>query len=531
MDTLVQAEQQLPTSRFTTTAHSKEVEWLGGGAPESLTRSEQEYENAKALYKMHSSWPDARLLMTGWRHLPSRETMSELIPMFLHGIDGIFPHLFDHGQFIQDFGCGNVPPVLLLAICSLSWSLFSPNRSSPRYHNAVGRHAAISLEIALTQYETPCVPIIQTYLLLSLQFHSYDEHNRGMMLSGMALRMASYLKLDPQSELYTFADNYEQADWSRHAKLRRDFGIWETCVHMERFSSFLLGSPRSATDTVFSSLSSRGILFGEEVSIDEPVGQDPLFRAQECAKPPIASGPFDDLSGPASYLLGHVGQLMEIWDVTVSLYHHQVDVSLDDALNSKLQRHRAQEALKSWSKRLPSELQWHGGLVLSKATGAFLPRLLMMHCLYFTIDIFLQSLTARDRPRQPPIDSMKAFATAAEYCVLRSAVQIAWLIHARWPAVQALPVFGYSALYAADILAHATVEEQPEIAAIARERLGWCMQFLEHAKKRWLPFRTRVAKLRTHYTLLTLDSRGLDDRLEYKQPCPFLITCITTPLL
>jgi hypothetical protein len=91
---------------------------------------------------------------------------------------------------------GQVPPVLVLAVCAISarFSSHPDVKTEPAFLRGEN-WASAAREIALKRYDSPNITILIVYLLLGLHEFGTCQGGRSWMLGGMAQRMAYALQL------------------------------------------------------------------------------------------------------------------------------------------------------------------------------------------------------------------------------------------------------------------------------------------------------------------------------------------------
>lgn len=137
-----------------------------------------------------------RLLQEGADQLPSHELQIHLAEVYFDYVYGQSYHLLHKPSFMRKLEVGQVPPVLILAVCAISarFSSHPEVRTEPAFLRGEN-WASAAREIALKRYDSPNITILIVYLLLGLHEFGTCQGGRSWMLGGMAQRMAYALQL------------------------------------------------------------------------------------------------------------------------------------------------------------------------------------------------------------------------------------------------------------------------------------------------------------------------------------------------
>ena len=178
------------------------------------------------------------LLTEGAEHLPSPELQQHLAEVFFDYVYGQSYHLLHKPSYLRKLESGQLPPVLVLAVCAISarFSSHPEIRSEPAFLRGE-QWAKPAREIALKRYDTPNITILIAYLILGLHEFGTCQGGRSWMLGGMAQRMAYALQLHKDLD-----DGGQQKDPNGKNNLSftdreiRRRTMW-ACFMMDRFNS------------------------------------------------------------------------------------------------------------------------------------------------------------------------------------------------------------------------------------------------------------------------------------------------------
>jgi len=199
--------------------------------------------------------------------LPSRSTLLKLVEIYFTHVNNQTYGFLHRPTFLRHIEEGKVPDGLLYSICAIS-ARFSANhapppinrqstKEPPPYH-AGEPYAVEARRLALRDFDKPTVQNVQTLLLLALHDFGGKKGQKAWMFAGMAIRMASALRLnrevdgDPigvetapgmsESQLAygvpepTRSSTREKVSWTEREVRRRTF--W-ACFVMDVLSNFL----------------------------------------------------------------------------------------------------------------------------------------------------------------------------------------------------------------------------------------------------------------------------------------------------
>jgi hypothetical protein len=137
--------------------------------------------------------------------LPPRSVLLKLVEIYFTHVNNQTYGFLHRPTFLRYIEEGKVPDGLLYSICAVS-ARFSTTHAPPPLpyqssketsaYNAGELYATEARELALREFDKPTVPNVQTLLLLALHDFGAKKGHRAWMFAGMAMRMASALRLN-----------------------------------------------------------------------------------------------------------------------------------------------------------------------------------------------------------------------------------------------------------------------------------------------------------------------------------------------
>jgi len=137
--------------------------------------------------------------------LPPRNVLLKLVEIYFTHVNNQTYGFIHRPTFLRHIEENKVPDGLLYSICAIS-ARFSAshapaplprqaNKEFPAYH-AGEPYAIEARRLALRDFDKPTVQNVQTLLLLALHDFGSKKGQKAWMFAGMAIRMASALRLD-----------------------------------------------------------------------------------------------------------------------------------------------------------------------------------------------------------------------------------------------------------------------------------------------------------------------------------------------
>jgi hypothetical protein len=140
--------------------------------------------------------------------LPARNTLLKLVEIYFTRVNNQTYGFLHRSTFLRHLEEGKVPDGLLYSICAIS-ARFSPTDAPPPLPRQSGQqakdtapytagepYAVEARKLALRDFDKPTVQNVQTLLLLALHDFGCKKGQKAWMFAGMAIRMASALRLN-----------------------------------------------------------------------------------------------------------------------------------------------------------------------------------------------------------------------------------------------------------------------------------------------------------------------------------------------
>lgn len=137
--------------------------------------------------------------------LPPRTVLLKLVEIYFTHVNNQIYGFLHRPTFLRHIEEGKVPDGLLYSMCAIS-ARFSPKhvppslprqstKEKPAYH-AGEPYAIEARKLALREFDKPSIENVQTFLLLALHDFGCKKGQKAWMFAGMAIRMATALRLN-----------------------------------------------------------------------------------------------------------------------------------------------------------------------------------------------------------------------------------------------------------------------------------------------------------------------------------------------
>lgn len=465
----------------------------GASDAKQQTQLETEKEPLKTIDADEHS-----LLREGADQLPDKAIQEHLAEVFFDFVYGQSYHLLHKPSFMRKLSQGQVPPVLMLAVCAMSarYSNHPAVRTEPAFLRGE-QWAKPARDISLRRYDQPNITILIVYLILGVHEFGTCQGGRSWMFGGMAQRMAYALQLhqdldhdpkrsngDEKSEL-TFTDR----------EIRRRT-MW-SCFLLDRFSS-------SGTD--------RPTFVGpEHIRAQLPI-KEKLFNME-------ITGPTEDLQGnvpnPVDPETGQVADARENMGVAaytirlVAIWGEVIDyLNLGgkqrdqcSMWDEKSTYQRLQKSSTEWKETLPAWLSYTPENLASHASEKTANQFLFMHIVYNQVILFMNRFalpfpgSRQVYPRDMPQQFLSSSAEAAQ----EAANNISALVHEGMDHIVVAPFAGYAAFFSSTVHIHGAFSQNPTLEASSKQNLAWNVKYLSKMKKHWGMFHFVTENLRDLY--------------------------------
>ena len=435
-----------------------------------------------------------QLLMEGAEHLPPKELQQHLAEVFFDHLYGQTYHLLHKPSYMRKLAAGNLPPVLVLAVCAIAarFSTHPQVRSEPAFLRGEG-WATIAREISLKRYDTPNITILIVYLILGLHEFGTCQGGRSWMLGGMAQRMAYALRLHQDLDYDPYSKEMEKLSPLDREIRRRT--MW-ACFMMDRFNS-------SGTE--------RPMLVSEQslrlqLPVKEQFFQMEIFGPTEGLHGHIPHMVADE-TGQFSNAQENMGvgayqiRLVALWGRLISYLNlggREQDQHPLWSPESKLAEIR--EQVKEFKASLPEHLAYTAENLQNHVSDRLGNQFIFMHLTCNQVVLFMNrfALPLAASPRIPK-GIPTEFISEASDAAIDAANQISSLINDAMEQRVVAPFSGYCAFFASTVHLKGVFSTNAEIRETAKQNLAHNVKFLSRMKKYWGMFHFLAEHLKELY--------------------------------
>ncbi|KAK3217209.1 hypothetical protein GRF29_1g2277031 [Pseudopithomyces chartarum] len=439
---------------------------------------------------------DTSLLTEGAESLPPKDIQEHLAEVYFDYVYGQSYPLLHKPSFMRRLAKGDVPPVLILAICAISarFSTHPQLRSEPCFLRG-DNWGEKAREIALRRYDAPNITILIVYLLLGLHEFGTCQGGRSWMFGGMAQRMAYALQLHKELEYDPSVPEPDRKPLSLTDREIRRRTMW-SCFLMDRFNS-------SGTD--------RPLFVHEQyVEVQLPVKehlyvheiQAPTENLDGDVPNPVApdSGQLSDPRenmGVTAYTI----RLVCIWGKLIKYMNlGGKERETEPMWSPKSTFHIIKKEAKEFKDALPEMLVYSPENLKSHAIGRTANSYLYLHVLYQQIILFLHRFSLPSRAgSRPPKEMPHDFLTESARTALDAANQISILINEAIDHNVVAPFAGYSAFFSSTVHVHGVFSKNPKLEAQSKKYLAYNVRYLSKMKKYWGMFHYIAENLKELY--------------------------------
>ncbi|KAH7047394.1 zinc finger transcription factor 1 [Macrophomina phaseolina] len=441
--------------------------------------------------------PENSLLAEGLESLPPKEIQEHLAEVYFDYCYGQSYPLLHKPSFMRRLAAGQVPPVLVLAVCAISarFSTHPQIRTEPAFLRGEV-WASRAREIALKRYDTPNITILITYLLLGLHEFGTCQGGRSWMFGGMAQRMAYALQLhrdldhDPLGK-----ENGDRAELSFTDREIRRRTMW-SCFLMDRFNS-------SGTDRPL-------FVSGQFIKVQLPI-REHYFQME-------IPGPTEDLEGnvqnPVSDDAGQLADAKENMGVVAYLVRAVAiwgRLIMFNNLGGKEQERvpiwspqstfqELKKAAYEFKAALPERLAYTQENLQNHITEKTANQFIFLHIVYHQIILFLNRFALPSHAgSRPPQDMPHQFLTEAAHAALDAANQISLLVNEAMNYNVVVPFAGYCAFLSSTVHIRGVFSKNPKLEMASKRYLAYNVKFLSKMKKYWGMFHFVAENLKDLY--------------------------------
>ncbi|KAG9947015.1 hypothetical protein KCU85_g6151, partial [Aureobasidium melanogenum] len=441
---------------------------------------------------------ERRLLQEGADQLPSHELQIHLAEVYFDYVYGQSYHLLHKPSFMRKLEVGQVPPVLILAVCAISarFSSHPDVKTEPAFLRGES-WASAAREIALKRYDSPNITILIVYLILGLHEFGTCQGGRSWMLGGMAQRMAYALQLhkdlDHDTSTRATENNAELTFTDREIRRRT---MW-ACFMMDRFNSSGTERPLFVNDQyIQAQLPVKEHFFQFEIPGTTEVLEGPVPENNEKPGPHALSA--TENMGVAAYMI----RLVAIWGRVIrymNLGGRERDK--EPMWSTKSEFHAIKEAVREWQTGLPSTLTWSQENLETHASEKIANQFIFMHLICNQIICFTNrfALPSPGSKSASVRDTPQAFITESGRAALDAANQISVLINEAMDHRVVAPFAGYCAFFSSTVHIYGVFSKNPALEASSKQNLATNIKYLTRMKKHWGMFHFVTENLKDLY--------------------------------
>lgn len=488
----------LPGAPPKTSAASKKrgAEEAFGNDLDEWAKSRSANPDASGSASRNKESDDTSLLTEGIESLPPKDIQEHLAEVYFDYVYGQSYPLLHKPSFLRRLAKGDVPPVLILAICAISarFSTHPQLRSEPCFLRG-DNWGEKAREIALRRYDAPNITILIVYLLLGLHEFGTCQGGRSWMFGGMAQRMAYALQLHKECEYDPSVPETDRKPLSLTDREIRRRTMW-SCFLMDRFNSSGTDRPLFVHEQYIEvQLPVKEHLYVHEI-------QAPTEDLEGNVPNPVApdsgqlSDPHENM-GVTAYTI----RLVCIWGKLVKYMNlGGKEREPEPMWAAKSTFHIIKKDAKEFKDALPEMLAYSPENLKSHAIGRTANSYLYLHILYQQIILFLHRFSLPSRAgSRPPKEMPHDFLTESARTALDAANQISILINEAMDHNVVAPFAGYSAFFSSTVHVHGVFSKNPKLEAQSKKYLAYNVKYLSKMKKFWGMFHYIAENLKELY--------------------------------
>lgn len=465
-------------------------------AVEAFAPSESE-EHSKSHAHSFMDKSETSSLMEGVEHLPSTEIQQHLAETYFDFCYGQPYHLLHKPSFMRRLRAGTIPPVLMLAVCSIS-ARFSthpffageqPSLRGEQWANEARRIAARSVG-------EPNMTIVIVVTLLALYDFGSCQGGRAWMYAGIGMRMCYALQLNQEHD-YETAEGADPSNTggpnSKKDKLLspelsftdqeiRRRTMW-ACFLMDCFNSS--GTKRPSFDHI------------PNIKIQLPI-KEQFFQME-------IPGQTEDVYGnPGNVILpdDHVGsqnprdnmgvaaylvKILALWWSVVS-YTNSGRMHDDPRPPWSTESDFVKLRVKVYAflQELPKPLRWSLETLRNHEAEKVANQFCFMHIVYQQIVLFMHKFTIPAFPgaKLPP-QMPDRFRDEARKSALEAAVKISKILEASGEGQLTAPFVSYCTFASSTVHIWGIFSGMKGVMDPCKKHLGINMRYLQQMKKYW----------------------------------------------
>lgn len=437
------------------------------------------------------------LLTEGAEYLPPMDIQEHLSEVFFDCVYGQSYLLLHKPSFMRRLANGNIPPVLMLAICAISarFSTHPSLNTSPNFLRGES-WASPARAIVERRHFEPNITILTVMLILGLHYFGTCEGGLSWSFGGQAMRMAYALQLHRELDhdpLGRTKDKASELSFTDREIRRRT--MW-ACFMMDRFNSSGTERPSFGNEEYMHiqlPIKESHFQLGIPGATESLDGETPT---------PISPG-LGQISDPQQNMgvASYVIRAVAIWGRIVkylNLGGKEKDPQPLWSPHSHFAELRKQTETLQHS--LPSFLEFNQENLQNHAAERVANQFLYLHIIIQQVILFLNRFAIPVSPGvRPPKDMPKQFLADSGQIVVKAANQISTLIELSAPHSLTVPFAGYCAYASSTVQIWGIFSKNPQLEATSKENLRHNYKYLNKMKNYWGMFHYMAESVKQIY--------------------------------
>lgn len=426
-----------------------------------------------------SAYDERTLLSEGRNRLPPLHIQQHLAETYFEYVYGQSYHLLHKPSFMTKLAAGNIPPVLILAVCAISarFSNHEEVKKDPPFLR--GEHwSDAAREIAQRRFDFPNITILIVLLLLGLHEFGTCQGGRSWMLGGMAHRMAYALQLHKDLEYDPCAGRTGERLSTTDREIRRRT-MW-ACFLMDRFNSSGTQRPMFASEPSLElQLPLKESMFEQELSgltetLHNAEAKDPSMTPDEAHKR-------QDSMGVAAYMI----RVIALWGRIVQYVNlgdrerDQYPVWHDDSGWRQLVI-----SAQSFFDTLPDSMKYCEANLKVHDSNREANQFIYLHIVFHQCVLFLNRHALPPKP-SPHGESPKEFVMKSHEQSAGAAENLSILLEKAKEYRVVAPFAGFCAYMSSTVQVRTAFSSNKDVQQRAKKNLRTNVGYLDYMKAYW----------------------------------------------
>lgn len=446
--------------------------------------------------------------------LPPAEIQEHLTEIYFDYVYGQSYYLLHKPSHMQKLKKGTVPPILTLAICAVS-ARFSTHpkiiKDSPPFMRGMQWANYAQDLLLLNSFDKPNLTAITVCLILGLHEFGTCRGTRSWMHAGMAMRMASALRLHQKQvdELESAGDIEKAAKLSFVDREIRRRCMWGAFM-MDRFNSSGIERPMIIKiEDLDCQLPIKEQYFQMDISGTTEQVEDYVRKPQDEMSNSNSTRSKRTNMDIAAYNV----RMVALWGQVVQHMNHGGRLSDDFPMWSNRSRwHALSEQIRDFKAALPDELRLSRENLETHAARRTANQFLFLHIAYGQTNLFLHRYAFPAIAMYTPCKGEPVeFVNNGKKAAIEAACAVSTLMQDATAHKVVVPFAGYAAYMSAAIHIYGVFSRDEEYQMKSKEHLSNNIKFLDRMKQWWGTFHYLLDNLRELYRIhADAASRGVN---------------------